>query len=640
MAKDRLSRKLAVILHADVVDSTSLVQKNETLAHERIQSAFRKFSETIISYGGVTRELRGDALVAEFDRASDAVSAAFAFQADHTYLISRLKDDLRPTVRVGIAMGEVVIADNTVTGSGVVLAQRVEQLADHGGLCITAALHEALPKRMPFDLENLGEQVLKGFDDPVQVYRVELSAGQLIPAPEQDNQRGESPKNSNLILATIVIALVVSGGAAYWFKTQKPKVEAASIERIAIPLPDKPSIAVLPFTNISDDPKQEYFVDGMTEDLITDLSKLSGMFVIARNSVFTYKNKAVNIQQVAVDLGVRYVLEGSVRRVGGQIRINAQLIDANTGGHLWAERYDGKLDDIFTLQDKITRKIVTALSVKLTPGEEKQRIVKYTENARAYDEFLKGWNLGGFDSPEEFNIKVKHFKKAIELDPTYGHAHAALANIYRHIRENERLKAVGVDRNEAILLAFQHNEEAMKYPTPLAHRVNSDLLSKAGKWDEAMAEAGLAIDLNPNDWIGYRAMTGLLINSGRPIEAKIYLNEAIRLNPRENYSWHLASILFHLEQYEEAIEILLAEIDTNPDDEWYYLLLAASYGHLERGIEGKVAIQEFDDLRKEKGIDYSYGTSELTFWNFRDEATRERIREGLRKAGMMWSIGY
>ena len=169
MVKDQLSRKLAVILHADVVGSTTLVQQNETLAHERIHAAFNRFSETINAYGGLTREVRGDALVAEFDRASDAVSAALAFQVDHTYQISRLKDDLRPRIRVGIAMGEVVIADDTVTGSGVALAQRVEQLADHGGVCITEALHEALPKSMPFDLENLGEQVLKGFDDPVRV---------------------------------------------------------------------------------------------------------------------------------------------------------------------------------------------------------------------------------------------------------------------------------------------------------------------------------------------------------------------------------------------------------------------------------------------------------------------------------------
>ncbi len=210
MAREDLSGKLAVILHADVAGSTALVQQDEQLAHERIQDAFRRFSETIEKYRGRILELRGDALLAEFERASDAVTATLAFQADHTYLISRYKDDLRPTVRAGIAMGEVVIADNTVTGSGVVLAQRVEQLADPGGVCITAALHEALPKRMPFELENLGEQVLKGFDDPVRVYRVELSAGQSLPAPKQRHRREASGKDK-LTVATIVIALLLFG---------------------------------------------------------------------------------------------------------------------------------------------------------------------------------------------------------------------------------------------------------------------------------------------------------------------------------------------------------------------------------------------------------------------------------------------
>ena len=194
MAKDHLSGKLAVILHADVAGSTELVQQNEQVAHERIQDAFRRFSDTIQSYQGHVLELRGDALLAEFERPSDAVTATLAFQADQAYCLSRLKDDLKPSIRVGIAMGEVVIADSTITGAGVVLAQRVEQLADPGGLCITAALHEALPKRMPFDLENLGEQVLKGFDDPVRVYRVELSAEQSVPAPEQESQHEASSK--------------------------------------------------------------------------------------------------------------------------------------------------------------------------------------------------------------------------------------------------------------------------------------------------------------------------------------------------------------------------------------------------------------------------------------------------------------
>ena len=196
MERDQLSRKLAVILHADIVGSTNLVQQNETLAHERIQSAFGRLSETINHYGGLTREIRGDALVAEFDRASDAVSAAFAFQAEHADRISSLIDDLRPTVRIGIAMGEVVTADNTVTGSGVVLAQRVEQLADPGGICITAALNETLPRRLPFDLKNIGVQELKGFDEPVQVYRVELKQGQSVPASERFNRPENSAKKT------------------------------------------------------------------------------------------------------------------------------------------------------------------------------------------------------------------------------------------------------------------------------------------------------------------------------------------------------------------------------------------------------------------------------------------------------------
>jgi class 3 adenylate cyclase len=292
MAESRLSGKLAVILHADVAGSTALVQQDEQLAHERILDTFQRFSRNIEKYHGLVHELRGDALLAEFERASDAVTAALAFQADQAYNNSRLTDDLQPKVRVGIALGEVVIADNTVTGAGVVLAQRVEQLADAGGLCITAALHEAIPRRMPFDLEDLGEQTLKGFDDPVHVYRVELSQGELIPSPAQANKPETSAEPGRLKIAIAVVLVAVVAGTVYWLFPSEAMEEPASVERMAFPLPDKPSIAVLPFTNMSADAEQEYFVDGMTDDLITDISKISGLFVIARNSVFTYKGSS------------------------------------------------------------------------------------------------------------------------------------------------------------------------------------------------------------------------------------------------------------------------------------------------------------------------------------------------------------
>ena len=231
MEKERLQGKLVVILHADVAGSTQLVQKDEQLAHESIQDAFHRFSDSIEKYMGRVLELRGDALLAEFDRASDAITAALAFQADHTYHLSRLKDDMKLSIRVGIAMGEVIVADGTVTGAGVVLAQRVEQLADPGGVCITAALHEAVPKRMPFDLENLGEQVLKGFDDPVRIYRVELSPGESIPPPQQKSKNKTFQKRWKPMVAAALFVLVIIGGFAYWLKNAVPQEELRTILR-------------------------------------------------------------------------------------------------------------------------------------------------------------------------------------------------------------------------------------------------------------------------------------------------------------------------------------------------------------------------------------------------------------------------
>ena len=328
MTQSRRTGKLAVILHADIAGSTSLVQQDEHLAHERIQDTFLRFSGTIEKYQGHVRELRGDALLAEFERASDAVTAVLAFQAEQAEFVAQLNDNIQPAVRVGISLGEVIIADNTVTGAGVVLAQRIEQLAEPGGLCITGAVHEALPQRMPFEQDDLGERQVKGFDEQIKVYAVSLCPGASIPEPE---------------------AL--------------PQTEA-----VALALPDKPSIAVLPFTNMSGDSEQEYFSDGITEDIITALSRISGLLVVARNSTMVYKGKTVDVRQVGKEQGVRYVLEGSVRKGGNRVRITAQLIDATTGHHQWADRYDRDLNDIFAVQDEVTRNVTLELQVQLTGG--------------------------------------------------------------------------------------------------------------------------------------------------------------------------------------------------------------------------------------------------------------------------------
>jgi TolB-like protein/class 3 adenylate cyclase len=385
MERDQLSRKLAVILHADVVGSTTLVQQNEALAHERIKGAFDRFSEVISSYSGVTRELRGDAILAEFDRASDAVSAALAFQISNRDFNSTLNDDIQPRLRIGVSLGEVIVADNTITGAGVVLAQRVEQLAEPDGLCITAALHEALPRHMPFELDDLGEQAIKGFDDPVHVYRVSITSGQSIPPPELTGKTGSS-SGKRQVVASAVIALVLASGLFYFFMPRDTGTEEAQVD-VAVPLAEKPSIAVLPFNNMSDDPNTDYFSDGISEDIITDLSQLKSLAVIARNSSFTYRNTSAKVQDIGQDLGAEYLLEGSVRKAGNQIRITAQLIDTVNGHHLWAERFDRELIEMFALQDEITEKIVAALSIQLSGDEQQQLAKNATNNFEAYDHF-------------------------------------------------------------------------------------------------------------------------------------------------------------------------------------------------------------------------------------------------------------
>jgi adenylate cyclase len=649
MAKDRLSGKLAVILHADVAGSTQLVQQDEQLAHERIQDAFRRFSDTIGKYHGRVQELRGDALLAEFERASDAVTAALSFQSDHHDYLEKSKGDIQPKIRVGIALGEVIIADSTVTGSGVVLAQRVEQIAEPGGLCITSAIDEALPNRMPFSIESLGEQTLKGFDESVRVYRVQLNKGESVPPPQQKSHRRVTPKNwwQRVEIAAVVVLIAV--GIGYWSKSSLPQEEPASIERMAFPLPDKPSIAVLPFTNMSDDPKQEYFVDGMTEDLITDLSQLSGLFVIARNSVFTYKDKPTKVSQVAEELGVRYVLEGSVRRAGNQVRINAQLIDATTGGHLWAKRYDGSLEDIFALQDDVTQKIVAALAVELTVDDLALRDRGDAVNTAAYDDFLQGWAYYKLGRPEDLARGITHFEEAIRLDPEYTQAHAALAALYWEIYSNDWAPGLGILSFEVEDGWEEHLELAMKAPNSLARSLNSRVLGSLGRYEEAVIEAEKAVALGGNDATAYAGLAAALIRAGSPAEGADLIRKAMRLDPHypPNYLITLGQAQFDMENYRAAAATFERAIKRNIDNELSWIYLAATYAYLNRIDEGDAAIEAANDLRSRMGLGgslslegggasgYSPFSGEIEFSRFGDKLARERVRAGLSRLPMM-----
>jgi TolB-like protein/DNA-binding winged helix-turn-helix (wHTH) protein len=439
-------------------------------------------------------------------------------------------------------------------------------------------------------------------------------------------------KMKTTIGATTLVAMVI---AITWWQPWIEREQPLPIDRMAFQLPDKPSIAILPFTNMSDDPEQGYFADGMTDDLITDLSKVSGLLVIARHSVFTYKNKSVKIHQVAEELGVRYVMEGSVQRVDNQVRINVQLIDAASGGHIWAERYDGYLDDVFSMRDEITRKITTALSVTLVEQELGDRDRVETNSPEAYDALLRGWAHYQLNTPDDLVKAISHLEIAIELDPAFARAHAVLAAAYWGTCNNAWAKKAGMSYAECNKKTSQHLAEAMKNPTPLAHRIAARQHEYGERWDEALTEAERAIALDPNDANGYQAMSALLVNLGRAAEGLEHIKKAIRLDPKNDYLWRLGYAQFHMERYDEAATTMYRATKRNPDFDWNYLLLAAAYGHLGRDKEAKQAITTFNSMRYDKGgKKRPFTLADLKHWSIKNEAGLKRLREGLYKAGI------
>ena len=607
MEKEQLSRKLAVILHADVVGSTSLVQKNETLAHERIQAVFNNFSETIRTYGGIAREIRGDALVAEFDRASDAVTAALVFQGLNEEINSKINDDIQPRLRIGISLGEVIIADNTITGAGVVIAQRLEELADSDGVVVQGSISETVPDRMPFEFESLGEQILKGFDKPVRAFTARLLPGRPMPIPEVKSSYSTDKLNDSETQSK--------------FSWQSNE----TLTGVPLDLPEKPSIAILPFQNMSADPEQEYFADGITEDIITELSKIAELFVISRNSTFTYKGKATKAQDVCRDLGVRYMLEGSVRKVDQQVRITAQLIDGISSGHLWAERYDRGLADIFAVQDDVTEKIVDALEVKLVIDAKDQPARMETGNLEAYDFVLRGREQFRLFS-KDGNLKANRlYEQAIELDPNYAAAYAGLAMTCLH--EWFRGSADALDR--AYDFALKASE--LGPSLPLVCEALGNILLFRRRYDEAVAAAQRWIKIEPGSADSYANLAGALIVCGEPEQVISLVDKAMRLNPFYPFYYILYKGLAYqaMERYEEALDAIKRSVAHNPDALHPQIHLAACLGLLGMKAPAREALAQVRRMVP----DFSMAWVQ-TFLPYMRATDLERLTEGLRIAGL------
>jgi adenylate cyclase len=580
MSRDRLSGKLAVILHADVAGSTVLVRQNEQLAHERTQDTFHRFTKIISQYQGRVHELRGDALLAEFERASDAISAALTFQSTQREYNAKLDDNIKPQVRIGVALGEVIIADNTITGAGVVLAQRLEQMVEPGGVIIQGAAYETIPERFPFEYENLGEHQAKGFDDSIRVYQVRLSENHIIPPPQNTRPQATSSKSGNQFVVITAIILVTALATVFWIKPWRAQIEPAFVEGMALSLTDKPSIAVLPLINMSDDPEQEYFADGMAEDLITDLSKIPGLIVISRTSSFAYKGKSEDIRGIAKALNSRYVVEGSVRRANDKIRINLQLVDARTGHHVWAERYDNTVEEIFALQDLITEQLVKALDSQLETVDLAVVSKRPTIDLKAYDVFLQGSGIFQRFSKDDTFLARRYFEEAIGLDPGFARAYAMLAWTYVFEYTNGWATSPQTALQRGLDIA--NKSISLDKGSPVAHFVRGLVHRERKEFEEALADAKISIELDPSYANGHVLTATLLYYAGRPEEGLNMLDIASRLNPLHpsNYPFHRGQALFILKRYEEAIEAFKFGLSQNPSSQRLHVWLAATYAQI------------------------------------------------------------
>ncbi len=603
MSEEGVERRLTTILAADVVGYSRLMAADEAGTLTSLKALRRELIEPkTAEYHGRVVKLMGDGTLMEFGSVVDAVNFAVDVQQALAERNAKVPEDRRITYRIGINIGDIIVEGDDIYGDGVNVASRLEGLAEPGGICVARNVYNQVKGKVDTTFEDLGEQQVKNIPEPVQVFKF------LLGAPVTENVAVAAPvatwsRRWPLVAGGLAV-LVLAAGIVLWQQPWAPREEPASEADMAFPLPDKPSIAVLPFNNMSDDASQEYFADGMTEDLITDLSKISGLFVIARNSSFSYKGQQVKVRQVAEELGVRYVLEGSVRRAGDEVRINAQLIDATTGGHLWADRYDGTMDDVFDLQDRVTEQIVAALAVNLTGEEQASQARHGTENAAAHDAYLQGWAHYKLLTPEALATAVPFFEEALRLDPNYAQAHAALASLYWDVLQNDWAFDLNMPSSRAENRANEHLEEALKAPTPLAHALQSRMLASWGFYDDAVAEAEQAVALDGNDAAAHAGLAEALVLAGKPAKAIDAIETAMRLDPHHppNYLITLGAAQFGMEEFGAAAATFERAVKRNPDNEIPFIYLASAYGHLGRIEDADNAIDKANDLRNLVGL--------------------------------------
>lgn len=631
MPQEGFKRKLKAILSADVVGYSRLMEDNEEATIQTLNTYRNTISAIIKQHRGRVVDATGDNLMAEFSSVVDAVKCAVEMQKKMGKRNAGLAENRRMLFRIGVNLGDIVVEEDRIYGDGVNIAARLEGLAEAGGICISRTAFEQVKNKLELGYEYLGEHRVKNISEPVYVYRVLMEPGAAGKVFAKKVVAGKKWRRIAIVAVAVLIA--AAGGLTAWifYFDNSIRMEPVSVDKMAYPLPDKPSIAVLPFDNMSGVPDQDYLADGITENIITALSYIPEIFVIARNSTFTYKGKAVKAQEVAEELGVRYILEGSVQRAGNRVRIQAQLIEADSGRHLWADRYDRELQDLFVLQDEITLKIVLALQVELSVGMQKRLTRKSMPNFEAWSYYVRGYGEM-MQHTKAANAKAREFfERAVDLAPEYAPVSTGLG--WTHW--DDAFHGWSESREESLRRAVELAQRALALDDtdPVIHLLWGAIYLQQRRYDEAIAEGEKSVALGPNQDLPHFMLAMYLTHTGRSKEALPLMKKAMRLNPYYSsmYLGLLGNIYIEIEEYEKAVEAFQVLIVREPHRIEGHLGLAIAY--IRQGRKEQARSEVVEVLRLSP--DYSLETHRKHHLLMaQDPADVESRIEALREAGL------